>query len=197
MKLLTKTILSSVLISVLFSTCKKGEDDPFFSLRTRKNRVVGEWKLKSGRYTINTQEPGYSPEGETYEFSESHFTYALDIPGSIYTGVAEGPYSRTIKFTKDGKVNIQENIDGYYTVIDGTWDFNDGIGEAKKKQFINIHVITYNSGSGTYSYSGNQTDLTFEITELRNKKMVLYSKNSTTEPDGSQKTTTEKIELNQ
>ena len=46
-----KAILIALLISftgsLFLTSCKKGEDDPFFSLYTRKMRVTGDWKLKS------------------------------------------------------------------------------------------------------------------------------------------------------
>jgi len=41
-------ILISLLSVFVFSECKKGEEDPLISLRTRKARVVGKWKIKSG-----------------------------------------------------------------------------------------------------------------------------------------------------
>ena len=50
-----KSLLALVAISVVasgtLSSCKKGENDPFLSLRTRKARLVSDWKLKDGHAT--------------------------------------------------------------------------------------------------------------------------------------------------
>ena len=36
------------LLTILLNSCfKKGEDDPFVSLRTRKDRVAGKWMVTS------------------------------------------------------------------------------------------------------------------------------------------------------
>jgi hypothetical protein len=33
------------------AACKKGENDPLISLRTRKDRVAGDWRLTGGSAT--------------------------------------------------------------------------------------------------------------------------------------------------
>lgn len=48
MKKITVLFLAvSALTAGFVSSCKKGKDDPFLSLRSRKARVEGEWKLVS------------------------------------------------------------------------------------------------------------------------------------------------------
>jgi len=39
------TIFSVLIVSFLASSCKKGENDPFLSLKTRNNRLKGNWEL--------------------------------------------------------------------------------------------------------------------------------------------------------
>ncbi len=44
-------ILATLLLSVfIFSECRKGEEDPFISLRSRNNRLTGKWKLVEEKY---------------------------------------------------------------------------------------------------------------------------------------------------
>ena len=44
-------ILATLLLSVLiFTECRKGEEDPFISLRSRNNRLTGKWKLVEEKY---------------------------------------------------------------------------------------------------------------------------------------------------
>ena len=39
--------LALVIAATSFSGCKKGENDPFLSLKSRKSRAAGEWKLSA------------------------------------------------------------------------------------------------------------------------------------------------------
>jgi hypothetical protein len=44
----TKSLwLALLILTVALGACKKGEEDPFFSLLSRKARVSGEWKMSS------------------------------------------------------------------------------------------------------------------------------------------------------
>jgi len=45
MKNLFKTFIAVAIVSVTVQSCKKGEDDPAISLRSRDARLIGEWKL--------------------------------------------------------------------------------------------------------------------------------------------------------
>jgi hypothetical protein len=45
MKNLFKTLIAVAIVSVTVQSCKKGEDDPALSLRSRDARLIGEWKL--------------------------------------------------------------------------------------------------------------------------------------------------------
>jgi hypothetical protein len=45
MKNLFKTLIAVAIVSVTVQSCKKGEDDPAISLRSRDARLIGEWKL--------------------------------------------------------------------------------------------------------------------------------------------------------
>jgi hypothetical protein len=180
----------------VLDSCKKGDNDPAISFRTRKNRLTGEWRLRSGTYKHNTQGTS-GPEGYHVKFTESQYTYVVDIPGSIYTGAAQGPYSRTMSFKKDGYVRIVELIDGFEYVTEGTWDFNSGVGDEKSKELVTIHFTYYSSSSGTQTYGGNQKQLTYTITELRNKKLVLNMKDQMTDVDGTREDISETIELKQ
>lgn len=49
----SKIVLSIlVLVGISFSACKKSENDPFLSLKTRNARLIGEWELVSSEETI-------------------------------------------------------------------------------------------------------------------------------------------------
>ncbi|HBS88913.1 MAG: hypothetical protein A2W91_05665 [Bacteroidetes bacterium GWF2_38_335] len=51
MKKLSSLLLALIVTSTLFvfDSCKKGEEDPFFSIQSRKQRVAGEWTINSDK----------------------------------------------------------------------------------------------------------------------------------------------------
>ena len=51
MKIRFITLVSFLtVVSLIFNSCRKGEDDPWISLRSRNNRVIGKWKLEEYTY---------------------------------------------------------------------------------------------------------------------------------------------------
>lgn len=80
-KYILKLALFLFAIMLVFNSCKKGEDDPFLSLRSRKSRVIGEWTIDTWKETSNynsTSNFGSSTDTETG-------TTVLDINGNNYT----------------------------------------------------------------------------------------------------------------
>ena len=54
-KNLLKFSVTLFIIVIAFSGCKKGEDDPFISFRSRDSRIIGVWALQSSTYTETNQ----------------------------------------------------------------------------------------------------------------------------------------------
>ena len=48
-----KNLLLILALVAAFTSCKKGENDPFLSLKSRKGRLAGDWIVKSATYTLN------------------------------------------------------------------------------------------------------------------------------------------------
>ncbi|PBQ32190.1 hypothetical protein CNR22_10540 [Sphingobacteriaceae bacterium] len=152
-----KLITPILLFSLLLTSCKKGEDDPAISLRTRKARVEGNWKMTKG---IHSQ----------YVFGsviETTFTRDSYRQVSTFDGkqiVSEGESFFKINFNKNGAVDIQNLLAsaGSYT-MSGTWNFTGGVGKLKnKEQLVIVDPQT----------SVNR-EVVYSIKELRNKKLVL------------------------
>ena len=154
-KILNLLILVSVLFSL--SAClKKGKDDPLISLRTRKARIVGKWKLVSGVKTI-TSFPSFK---STTEYTNKKYTQS-------YSGSAQidsGDVIYTIEFEKNGNVKEYRQLEysDRHGIV-GTWNFTGGIGDKKNKEEIVLHDPRVNFPS----------DIVYTIKELRNKKLVL------------------------
>jgi len=112
----------AIVTMIGLSSCGKYEDGPGISFRSKKGRVEGEWKLSS-RTTNGTN--------ETLDADEKDDTY---------------------KFTKDGKVEVQ---DPGNATITGDWVFDS------KKENMTI----------TYSAFGFSFAQKVKILELRNNEM--------------------------
>jgi hypothetical protein len=45
MKNLSKAVLAALVVASSFTACKKGDEDPGFTLKSRKGRLSQEWKV--------------------------------------------------------------------------------------------------------------------------------------------------------
>src|SRR4051812_44181701 len=142
-----------LLFSIVFiDSCRKTDEDPLISLRSRKARVIGEWNVEKG--TIATESFSYSINGNTFIYTDP-------------SGYFDGTSSISFIFKKDGTCKTSIILSGFLITYEGTWNFTGGIGENKNKSQIVIHFKTLKESSGNYTYSGNTSDITFDILELR------------------------------
>lgn len=187
-------LLALAVLATTFSACKKGEDDPALSFRSRKARVVGEWKMTNFKYS------------STSSSSSSNSSYVMSGDGSTYTATEtdDGTPSSSIgtlswqwTFEKDGKYKFTQTYDGDIYTSAGTWNFTSGVGDLKKNSQITyseLSSITQSSTSPatTNTWTGNYVDEVYDLKELRNKKMVWYRKITNTY---SGNTDTDEIEI--
>ena len=174
---------------VLFNGCRRGEDDPFISFRSRKARVTGKWKMTSIKRTstYNSTTVIFTANGSTYT--------ELD---NIRTFSRTGIYSYEITFKKDGSYTGQINKDGAITNIEGKWNFTGGVGDMKDKSQITLYETSYKLSGYTLTSTGHYFNDTYDLKELRNNKMVWYRKytdtrNSSLSWDNYSKTVEEEI----
>ena len=191
-----KLINTLLLIFLSFALCclsgclKKGEDDPLISLRTRKARLTGQW------YLTNGMEESTSISVDSLGRHESKTT-------SVYT---RDYYSYSMEFKKDGGFSSEKTDNSANTtVLNGTWNFTKGIGKHKNKEQVVINLNS-NSTINTSPYSqfayedtfkGNQSDLTYTLKELRNKKLVLVYEYSYIQNNGYESSTKSELTFEQ
>ncbi len=156
-----KLLLSAIIIALVGSTCfigcKKGEDDPFFSIKGRDSRLTGEWELVefAGTHTNTTTETTTT----TYSYDGTTLTKVI-TPGSSdsYT------YSFSMTINKDGTVEYLENNIYSYGIYkyEGTdeWYWLDS---AKDKTDLVLNVALVCSQG------------MFHVKQLKSKEMVLIS----------------------
>ena len=172
----TKLLFAIVAMATTFtfSGClKKGEDDPMISFKSRKARVVGEWKLTAIKRT------------STYSSGTINSTSVMTGDGSTYTStytVVDSTTTRTGTLSwdwtlrKDGTYKYTYTEDGNITTSAGTWNFASGVGDLKNKSQITYYQQSYTNSGSTSTWTGNYVDDAYDIKELRNKKMVWYEK---------------------
>ncbi|MBN8701671.1 MAG: hypothetical protein J0M08_01275 [Bacteroidetes bacterium] len=157
---------------VLFDSCKKGENDPFLSLRSRKARVAGEWKLTSGEMNITSDDgtSSMTADGSTRTYTDNSGFSSSEVFTLVYTFEKDGTFKSTeVSGTGSSATTV---------VREGTWNFTAGVGkEVKRKEQIVLITLTKttttSSSSSTVTYTGGDAPTDYwMLDELRNKKMV-------------------------
>ena len=157
-------------LSICFSSCKKGEDDPSFSLRTRKARIKGDWHLISGNLKLSYTKPNVTYGDNIYTLSKNSYTLVTTGNGGVFTG----GYSLDLTFDKKGEFNFKQAIDTLKLNATGIWDFMDGTVDEKKKERIVCNISSINKGSGWIdAFNKSNYNFSYKIRELRKEKLVL------------------------
>ncbi len=125
-----------VWLALAAGSCKKGENDPFFSLKSRKARLSTDWTVETA--TVVTRDTSMSFDGTDAVLSSVQDSTADERTYGL---------TWTMSFTRDGDYEIVEQRqypEGYFgdgsasitSVITelGTWQFTGGSGGAKLKE---------------------------------------------------------------
>ncbi|MDR2835017.1 MAG: hypothetical protein LBV69_02275 [Bacteroidales bacterium] len=163
-KKLTLITIGIILIFPLINTgCKKGEDDPFLSLRSRKARVAGTWKFnqceKFIRSDFGTGQNNITLTTTTSDTKKWNEKTSLEgIPDSIVNHNGTVDYEANfLKFDKYGNFNKIFN----YTYEDEI-ELNEDGDVMRERHIIRQKV------SGSWNFLGSVED------EYKNKeRMVL------------------------
>lgn len=170
-------VLSLVSVTTLDS-CKKGENDPFLSLHSRKARMVGEWKLSAGEVTKTS-----GSTSTKYVFTDAQVTVTI---GSVSSSNA---HNETLSIAKDGTFK--------YTVVDtqgsntdtdtyeGTWNFSGRVGEDKNKEYVILTITKETNASGSTSstdtYTGSDCPVwKWRLDQLKNKEIITKADGTST-----------------
>ena len=174
-----KVFLVAILIisSFSFESCKKGEDDPFFSVRSRKNRVVGEWKLVSGYYEQNENTVGGTTLNMKFDLTESGAHLYFSVADATYYGYGSDNvwYSEKFAFNADGTFTHYMKFDTDTWNETGMWNFTGKVGDERKNK--SELLLMFNESISNYygkeTWSGEVNSFVYDIVELRHKRLVL------------------------
>lgn len=162
----------ALLLLLPFLSCKKGEDDPGISFRSRKTRLAGSWILKSGSaaYTLNLS------YNKTYIFDGSRLRLNQTSTSNVAI-VYTGAYTMSLDVLKNGTFVMNEQFGSNKLKASGTWNFNKGIGDDKKKEDVVFFISSVSAGStfDEHLFNRNCTNFEYRIKELKNKELVITS----------------------
>lgn len=179
----TKLTVFAFSILLLFSACKKGSEDKFLSLLSRKARITGTWELIEASGADKNFYNG-TTEITTYVVSNGQFTTTES--GNSHTIGLE----YTLKFDKKGAYERvkTENNDGLISVETekGSWSFlgKNKDADQKNKEFLGFFLESTTNETPNYSESWGYIMSTFidsyELVRLTNKELIVRVKTNST-----------------
>lgn len=122
------------LLCLVFAGCHKGEDDPFFSLNTRKSRLAGTWVMQS--FTEETPALSRAYDGTTMTYTMPDSTTASRTFSWEMDFEREGAY--TITTVEDFPEDTAAKILAYTTTVTerGEWEFTGGNNSPSKSRLL-------------------------------------------------------------
>lgn len=158
-------LLIAVFAIPAFQACKKGENDPAISLKSRKSRLVGELKLASGTVTIINA-------GTTTTITFNGSTATISPGGTV-------SYTETYTINKDGSWEATIFEDGDTRKWVGQWYFMSANKdkEMKDKECVGFVITqqTFTPAGGTptiTSYTSLVPDMVWILDKLSSKEIV-------------------------
>jgi hypothetical protein len=229
MKKINKSLFYLIILSLIFpllESCKKGENDPFLSLSSRKSRVEGTWTVSKMTATntsstlmgatalITNATMSYDGQTATAEVSAGSSgstpttSYDTMYYTSSYTFAKEGTFESTMDYDFPDYPDDDEVVKRT-----GVWTFSGGTGDIKNKENLILSttalVLTETENGSTttanYTYDGNYTEdyegnainSVYSIKQLKSKEMVLTFKEYNTDQSGNYSNTDYEITLTQ
>ena len=171
-----KIILVLLLSSIFLQACRKGKEDPLFSIHSRTARVAGDWKIMKfdEKQTTTYQYPNGSSLTQNFNryFGPVNYEETTSDTGSSSQSYNGKISLSEFHFTKSGNWNskieyylyVPQSVGGYYiskTRIEeeGKWEFNGKQGDLKNKETMELTTTSSNHFFYTYStYLGTVID---------------------------------------
>ncbi len=173
-------IVFLAIIPALFPACKKGDNDPAFSLRSRKARISGEWTMESATWHKPDTTITYDGENMVFEYETAGTADTLHVQNNI-TFNKDGTYQEVI--ITDYPTDWWGNGLPAYTLtetVKGLWNFTGGNSDTKNKSRLLLRVTEVlksasNAGSNidALTYQGQTGGFIYDIDRLAGKELTL------------------------
>ncbi|MCB0735957.1 MAG: hypothetical protein KDC92_00495 [Bacteroidetes bacterium] len=180
-----------------FNSCKKGEEDPFLSFKSRDNRIQGEWLLDNVQITKETITLNRTPQGaESRVKSTRTYSFSKDDPGSVVdvtmlNGAETNNQTRplissdvTLTINADGtysskdsvEFNIRGEILNFKNKVTGQWIWGNS---KKNKAAINFTSSSSNNDENSSDFSNPLILGDFNVVALKADQLKLEQNYST------------------
>ena len=198
MKKTTIYLMAFLFISLGMNSCKKGENDPFLSLKSRKSRMAGEWditkmtRIESGLWTgvayTNTYVIENGVSTSTFAAGGNSTSSTGTVSNYSFNILKDGSYSNTMTYDNGSGDETQND--------EGSWMF---IGKNKNEDLKNKEGIMFTTSSSSTTSSGSTSTNTYTgltdgnimlIDQLKSKEIIVKGEFSETPAGGSTTTTT-------
>ena len=171
------------LLIIFLVSCRKGEEDPLVSFRSRNNRLAGIWKVVGGEVNSNVEIQNFWGDNRTYSFTSEYTEnsikrtyYSSDF--SIDPETVNG--STKFEFRKDGDfeseasyINASNGLNSF-VIEEGDWKFLKKNSGSKNKQRIEIELDKREFHANGYSnYTLVYEEIEYDIIQLSNKNLKL------------------------
>lgn len=170
--LLSITAFALVAGSMTFTSCKKGENDPAISFKSRKGRLAGEWTVSSYEATGSdtwTSSGLSATDKYTESFDGTTWTSVeTDSDGDI-TETKANVSEWTFTFEKDGTYSTKQGI----TITE--WSYTPSGGSKVTTAVTTCNVYSMEE-AGNWSFVGKDKD-----GEYKNKERVVLNTGSSTD----------------
>ncbi len=183
-----KKLILVISFLIIFTACKKGDEDPFFSVYSREKRLSGEWKVDSYYYTYEESSNNVTFFKHIKSCTQENFVENYVQDG--YTYDYQGSYSRNYIIDKKGTYQISETMiysEPFDTIItqteEGKWYF---VNKNKSSDFKNKEIVAFQPSSininSIINYTlADYTPFLYEIVKLKNKEVKLKRTHSYTQ----------------
>jgi hypothetical protein len=169
-----------ILVVSIFQSCKKGDNDPLISLKSRKTRLVGEWVLASGQQDIVYGDGST----RTYTYNGSTRVETSSTPETI-------EYSQNVTINKDETYQWVEHYDSGIITREGYWYFGR---KSKELDLKNKEIVCFtikssaNSSGESYEFIGNEiinNVITWQLDQLKSKQIIVLIEGTRTSSSGT------------
>lgn len=176
-----------VLLASSLTSCKKGDDDPWLSFRSRKSRLTGTWTIKNWSeqfpvvYIDQTYLHSLTVEESTVSesFPFRHLGASDSVVSYFYSGTLSDP---TFEIKENGDFSFRLNYRQIGNSPDGaafsrnrtysasgTWSFLDGVGKYRNKECVLFEVEnSYLLIEGPFPYRLEETSV------VSDRQLVLH-----------------------
>jgi hypothetical protein len=198
-----------VLLAPALESCKKGDEDPGLSLRSRKGRVAGEWNVSSYEETTSYTQNSSTFIGPSTNSSSSNGTVKVTYDGENFTSEnitnSSSGGSTSVKIVAPGEFKYSFKKDGTFTVTQTKVyeetekeETNTYALETVTKNDINITIKgTWNFVMGVNNDVKNKQFIVLTFLEEDNKTKINKEDKLTIKSSGQTNTTTTVTEVSE